>query len=373
MGIGKLNQTNTIETILIGTGGGYGESIILNLGNDTWVVIDSCKNPNTKKSLPLEYLEERGVNLEEDVKLIICTHWHEDHIRGLSDLYEKCESAILSFAHASDRTKFLQLVGLDHNKTKNEETACSTEELNACLKILASRKGTMRKASEDRVLLSNNSNGINFKVISLSPSDYIMSEFDEEISTLITDYGVNNRKIINHTPNDKSVAILVKINDQRIILGSDLEVNADKRKGWKCIINNSQTLDGKSNVFKIPHHGSDTGYNKEVWDVLMDENTVIKLSPYSKNKKLPKSDMINTFLGHSDRLYITSIPTLSKAKPKKRHRSIAKAIDKFNPTLIEVKFNKGVVRCVCDLEIGEWNVETIESATKISHDNVSQF
>ncbi len=361
-----LAKDRIIETILIGTGGGYGESIVLHLGYNDWIVVDSCINPLTKVSLPLEYLESRGVDIAKDVKMIICSHWHDDHIQGISQLLDKCKNSIFSIAIANDRSKFLMFVGLDYNKIKNEATVCSTKELDKCLEIIASRKATVKQAVEDKVLLSNNNNGIKYEIISLSPSDYILDEFNNEISTLITEYGKSNKKIIYHKPNDKSVVILVKINEQRILLGSDLEVCDDERKGWKCIIKNCQTIDSKSQVFKIAHHGSNTGYDKAIWDELVDENTIAKLSPWNRCNKLPQRDMLEVFLNHTENLYITSIPHISKGKPKKREKSISKAIARFNPTLQEVKYVKGIIKCMFNVPKNYWEVETIDSGSKIT-------
>lgn len=358
-------NNDIIETVLIGTGGGYGESIVIHLGNNDWIVIDSCVNPKTMTPLPLDYLKEKGVDFRSDVKLIICTHWHDDHILGLSTLLKECENAIFSFAHATDRVKFLKLVKLDFNKIKDEATISSTIEISNCLEIVSKRDQIVKRASEDRILLKKEIKGLSYEVISLSPSDFVLQQFDEEISTLITEYGDTNKKIINNRPNDKSVAILVKINDHRILLGSDLEVAEDRRKGWHCIVDKSQAIDSKSMIFKIPHHGSATGYNKDVWNRLVDDNAIAKLSSWNRGAKLPNLEMLETFLDHTESLFITSLP-ISNSKPKKRDKDLSKTINKFNSSLREVKYVKGIVRCYCGIEEKDWKIETYDSARKFT-------
>ena len=98
------------EATLLGTGGGYGESQVIHLGENHWIVIDSCEDPKTKMCLPLDYLQKRGVDTSTDVKMIICTHWHDDHIRGMGRLLQSCESAVFVMAKATDRDKFLRLI-----------------------------------------------------------------------------------------------------------------------------------------------------------------------------------------------------------------------------------------------------------------------
>jgi glyoxylase-like metal-dependent hydrolase (beta-lactamase superfamily II) len=130
-----LPSNNLAEITLLGTGGGYGESSVVHLGNQNWVIVDSCINPITKESLPLVYLKEIGVDVERNVKLIVCTHWHDDHIRGLSKLLEECKNAKFSFARATDKEKFLKFISLDHEKLNREANNSSTVEFNNCLDI----------------------------------------------------------------------------------------------------------------------------------------------------------------------------------------------------------------------------------------------
>ena len=66
-------------------GPGYGESIVLHVGSGIWVVVDSCIDSDGTSSA-LNYLESIGLNPSRDVALIVATHWHDDHIRGMSQL-----------------------------------------------------------------------------------------------------------------------------------------------------------------------------------------------------------------------------------------------------------------------------------------------
>ena len=370
-----MPSNNILETTLIGTGGGYGESIVLHLGNQNWIVVDSCVDPKTNNSLPLEYLKSIGVKVEKDVKLIICTHWHDDHILGISKLFEAAKNAVLSITKTSDRKKFLQLVELDYHKVESNSSISSTIELKNCISIANNRRGTIKTASEDRVLFSSNNSKIKIEVISLSPSDFVVHEFNEEISTLMKDFGNPNKKIVFNTPNDKSVVILVKINDHRILLGSDLEVTDDPRKGWLCILNKSQCIDAKSTIFKIPHHGSSTGYHKRIWDELIAENAIAKLTPWNRGNKLPKKDMLEKYLNHTPRLYSTSLNLNNKSKPRKRDRSLAKAINKFNSSLIEIKYHLGIVKCSANLNTQNviWKVNLHDEAIQITANNIQKL
>lgn len=357
-------NNSIVETILIGTGGGYGESIVVHLGNNDWMVVDSCIDPFTKKSLPLQYLEENNIDIETQVKLIVCTHWHDDHIRGISQILAIAKNAKFSMALANDKSKFIRFVELDVRKIDNGSIASSTCELSACLDILGKSKQVLKFAEADKVLLKKKENSINYEVIALSPSDTVIQEFMYEISTLVTEYGKTNRKIVYQKPNDKCVVLFIKINKQRILLGSDLEVSSDRRKGWLNIISENQTVDKKSNVFKIPHHGSETGYNEMIWEKLIKNNAISKLTPWNKGSKLPKIEILKKIKKHTSNIYITSDITLNQ-KPKKRDKSISKAIRDFKPTLREVKYVHGIIKCTCNIQTdSEWEISLFGSAKK---------
>jgi len=360
--------TNEIEVTLIGTGGGYGESVLIHLGNNNWIVIDSCIDPITKTCLPLDYLKNIGVDLKENVKSIICTHWHDDHIKGISELLNACESSEFCFGKASDLDKFLLLVGIDSHKG---DFASSTKELAKCLNILNNRSlknfATIKTAIQDRVLFRFEEQNIESSIISLSPSDHVVSEFDKELSSLMSEHHHTNMKIISRSPNEKSVVLLVKINDINILLGSDLELSSDKRKGWECILNHSQFRNSKSVLFKIPHHGSKNGFYQRIWDELLTDNPISKLTPWSLGgNSLPTNDMLKTYSDLTSELYITL--QNKSFTPKKREKRISKTIYKFNNTLREIKYSLGIVRS--RLKIGnhsnQWKIECIDKATKVS-------
>ncbi len=366
-------ENKIIEVSLIGTGGGYGECIVINLGNHNWVVVDSCRDPFSKKSLPLEYLQSIGVDVSNDVKLVLCTHWHDDHILGISELLEECNNANLCIASATDRKKFLLLVGLDYHKCKSESSASSTKELSNCIDIIKRRGSKIVSAVQDRLVFSSNLDGINSQVYTLTPSDFVLEQFNKEISSLMVEYMSSNSKIISETPNDKSVTLLIKVNDQRIILGSDLEVTEDNSKGWLCILDNCQCIDFKSSLFKIPHHGSKNGFHERILQELLEENAIAKLTPWNRGGQLPKKEMLKKYKEFTDNLYMTTL--MVSNKPKNRDRSIAKAIERFNKTVKENKYGHGIIHCKINLSYPElgWEVALINKAIKVTDEILKQI
>lgn len=355
---------NEVEVTLIGTGGGYGESIIIKYGNDSWGIIDSCINPHTQSPLALEYLEGIKVDLKK-INFILCTHWHNDHIRGLSILLKKCPNAEFCFARTTDLRKFLLMVSLDHQKAQKGSPS-STDEFKKCIDALNKSKFPNEVAC-DQVIDKLNESGIDFTIYSLSPSPKTCHDFNIEISELITDFGKRSTQIINKSPNNKSVALLFSFGEYRVLLGSDLEVGHDPNEGWLYILKNSKVLDKKrSSLFKLPHHGSANGYCIDIFNNLLTKDPVLKTTPF-KTHDLPRKDMIKVYLNHSNNLFLTSYNEYN-SKPKKRDKSLEKFIVKSVLSIEEIKFTHGIIRSRLDYTKTDssWNIELFNAAIKVT-------
>jgi glyoxylase-like metal-dependent hydrolase (beta-lactamase superfamily II) len=106
----NLPTSDQLEITLNGSGGGYGESVVVHAGNGEWMIVDRCQAPTESEPLPLQYLRSIGVNLTTSVKRILYTHWDDDYIRGMSQIVEHCQSAKIFISKVLDIGKFLQLV-----------------------------------------------------------------------------------------------------------------------------------------------------------------------------------------------------------------------------------------------------------------------
>ncbi|OXB07364.1 hypothetical protein B0A81_11475 [Flavobacterium plurextorum] len=362
-------KKNEVEITLIGTGGGYGECILIKLGESDWLIVDSCINPETKEPLPIEYLKSIGVDFTNQVKQVICTHWHDDHIKGMSRILELCPNADFSPTRVNDIPKFLQFIGFDE-KINSQRGFRSTEEFSKCLKILNKRtkKNIARRLNADTVIYQGKIDATFFEIYAISPSESVVTNFDKEIGNLIEIVAKKKRTVIHKKPNETSVAILVKFLDQRIILGGDLEVGTDPNEGWLDVLNNVKVIDHiKAQLFKLPHHGSENGYDIRIFEKLIEKNSILKLTPWNHGSKLPTGEMIDNYTVHSSEIFITS-PIISNKKPKAKQRSkeISKIIQDFNRTLEEVKFTEGIITSRFDyINPTGWHTQIYRNAYKI--------
>lgn len=355
---------NTFEVILIGTGGGYGESIVAKLCDHYWIVVDSCVNPNTGEPLPINYLKSVGVNVETEVKLVVCSHWHDDHIRGLDKILDECKCASFALAVTTDHKKLLSFIEFDSRSEKKESS--STLVLSQCLHIMSERSHcTTIRTLQDRILLSDKIDGNEIKVISLSPSDETLAEFEKEISDLMQYASQTNIKLPDINPNDKSTVLLIKVNQHAVILGADLENK--RHKCWSYILENSICMKNeKISLVKIPHHGSETSYEEKLWKNYVKCDIVGQLSPFKKASNfIPTKDMISKYFDKTSHLYITSYP--NKPKSKDRNKTLEKAIQQMNPTFKEIQYKWGTIISKINLDSTspQWHTELHGNAFEI--------
>ena len=62
-------------------GPGYGEAIVVHLGSDRWMLVDSCMAPGASIPASADYLKQIGV-APSAVKALVAFHRHDDHVKG---------------------------------------------------------------------------------------------------------------------------------------------------------------------------------------------------------------------------------------------------------------------------------------------------
>lgn len=65
----------------------------MHLGHGEWMVIDSCLTRDSRRPVALEYLDALGVEVEIAVRLIVVSHFHDDHIQGIAEVARAARNA----------------------------------------------------------------------------------------------------------------------------------------------------------------------------------------------------------------------------------------------------------------------------------------
>jgi hypothetical protein len=314
----QLDVPATDELELSIFGPGYGEAVVLHIGNGNWILVDSCSESHSRIPASLRYLTHIGVAVESAVKLVIVTHWHDDHIRGVSALVERCEAAKLVISDAIASQEFLKLLSLYKSRVRPEISGI--DEFIQVFRILDQRKQQGDRfnppifASSNKLLyrssISLTNSTTEAEIYSLSPSDASKLGATLAFAKLLPVERGQVKGVVSSTPNHASVVLWVRVGDHRLLLGADLESTRDSKTGWSAILDDRLAISGEAGVFKVAHHGAESGHEHRVWSELLSETPFAVLSPFCKgNKILPTTSDISRIASLTPNAYITSRPT----------------------------------------------------------------
>lgn len=348
--------SDEIEVTILGGGNSYGESILIHCKYDYWVLIDSLVNPISKTPLAKAYLESISDSYSDKIKLVVATHWHDDHIKGIEEIIRtsnNLEKVCISQAVRCD--EFLKLT---QSEDYIESNNSGIKEFKKVLDCLTEKMLTPTFLLENTTVHQNISNSI--YVNSLSPSSKAIINSFNFIKKALTQ--ANERKaIIKDNPNDNSIVLHFRIDDQNILLGADLE------DGWEEVMKTYAIGNTQSQIFKIPHHGSKTSYCEELWLKHFNSNTIGLITPWKLGVNyLPTQSDIDRIKSHDIASHITSHP--NSVKIKKRDNKVNKVINELDFLVREQTYEFGVVRLRKKLG-EEWRIQLFGSAMKL--DDVS--
>lgn len=355
-----------IEVSLFGPG--YGESVLLHIGSNKWIIVDSCIDPFSGSPASLSYLRKINIDPGEAVKLVIATHWHDDHIRGLSTILKECKLAEFVCSVAQRSKEFLTLVSAYGTRLMMESTGVN--EFYEILTILQQRNIPPKFAIADRCLWQHTpqpgEQSQSCAIHALSPSDASVLLAQMGISKLIPQAGETKRRIPALEPNHAAVVLLIKIGGDSILLGADLEETGNSGTGWVAIINSGTRPSGKASFFKVPHHGSVTADNSEIWSEILEPEPVSALTPFAMgNIFLPSREDVVRICKKTDKAFSTGIPKYpkSKSRPKMVEKQLKEMGVKLRPSYLSPGQIQARGRCVNN-KIG-WTIKLLEGAVHL--------
>ena len=347
-------QEDEVEVSVFGPG--YGESVLVHIGHQEWLLVDSCLDFASRQPVPLAYLRSIGVNPSEAVKLVVATHWHDDHIRGLGTVLHTCEAAqfVCSVALRSD--EFLMLV--DAMETRAMMTSSGVREFAEILHVLQERRQASSQqtpgphwAVADRLLWQRSPVArepfISCTVHSLSPSDRAVTLAYQEIAQLLPPIPppkqAPKRRLIAQPPNHVAVVLWINIGNVSLLLGSDLEETKEADMGWSVIVGSTTRPQGQADVFKIPHHGSRTADHPPVWSELLKVEPMAVLTPFVRGSvSLPTTTDTHRICSRTPHAYTTAVP--HSGRTRRRDAAVDRTIREIVRSIRTVHGPQGQVR-----------------------------
>ena len=333
-----------IEVTLFGPG--YGESIVLHVGGGAWVIVDSCiDDAGIPRSL--RYLATIGVD-PSAVVLVVATHWHDDHIRGMATIVESCTKASFCCAAALLRREFLAVVNA-WGQRRLAKAGSGVREIHRVFSHLHAKGTKPIFALANRRLYEEKE----CQIWSLSPSDAFFERFLTSVAGLSSGQGRINTRVPDPKSNDVAVALWINVGDAIVLLGSDLE-----KRGWTEVLHSRARPSAKASLFKVPHHGSRSADHPEIWERMLIRDPIATLTPWRLGgRTLPSEDDSKRILEYTPHAYITAT-SHSTRQPKRRARAVSKMLGESNIKMRRHSTSSGAVqlRRAIDSEEG-WKVK----------------
>lgn len=319
------SSTSQVEIVVFGPGDG--ESVLINIPEVGWGVVDSCvvKTKGKKTNPALEFLKKKEVSR---LAFVALTHPHEDHFAGFDEI-------ITHFLGRIDRVCFYAGIGLrEYRYYLLANEVLGGQGLDPLARVFqsfnAAQQGGAAKVaiSERTSLIDTTCQGHPVQILGLAPS----AESQERYCRLLFDAipkkegdligGLSGRE-----HNLISVALLCRIGEVQILLGGDVELGKNDQTGWRGVIGSPDCPSLSSDVIKVPHHGSEGAFSDEVWSRFCESKKPLSIvTPFiNLSNPLPREDGLKKIYVHSDKIAITAIHKF--VQPKKVYdRTVVKNI-----------------------------------------------
>lgn len=355
--------SDELEVSLFGPG--YGESLAVHLGEERWMIVDSCVDGHSGEPAAVEYLRNLGVDPAEAVVIVLATHWHDDHIRGLAEVVRTCAGSRFLCPSALRTSEFLALT--QSSVLGSERTTSGVREFRDVLKTLRARKAAGNPNAGPGFVIENTIiyRSAHCEVTGLSPSSAALERAMAAIAGVLPQPLRPHLRVRSPSSNEASIALWIRGTAGVALLGADVERQATDDRGWGAILALQPAAEGRSKLVKVPHHGSESGHDERIWEELLEGEPTALLTPWSRGaRRLPT---------RTDRARILSLAPDSvivgqgAAKPEGYDRAVERTLKEVAESRCIAKGRMGHARARCSRsDSREWQVELVRNAQRLS-------
>ena len=337
---------------------------MVHLGASQWMIVDSCVDASGRPP-SLAYLESLGVNCADDVAIVVATHWHDDHVRGLAEVMRCCEQARFLCPVALREAEFLKLT--QANPTGADRTTSGVRELGRVLEIVRERKKS-GQSEVGPVLVAENQvvyEGEHCEVRALSPSSAATEMALRAIAELLPTERRPHLRVVPPKQNECSVALWLRGETGSALLAADVESQPTDDRGWGAIVALGPARAGPAGLVKIPHHGSETAHDERMWNELLDLKPSAMLTPWNLGgRSLPsRTDTERITALAPDARLVGHVGVKPKRYDKAVERTLKEAALSRETALGRMGHTRA--RC-CRATPGEWRIEAIANSRLLS-------
>jgi beta-lactamase superfamily II metal-dependent hydrolase len=338
-------------------GPGYGEAIAVHLGDENWIFVDSCISPQSKISASLEYLKKIGVPFS-CVHTIIASHWHDDHVKGLTAMVEACQNATLFVSGVFNKSEAHAFLSAYGGRAVTAHTAGAKELFNA---VHASKK-PVEFTNHRTLIWEGTIQGRKMRAVAFSPTPAACAQSLAHMAQLLPGIRDPIKQVVELKPNLEAVVINIDLGDDAILLGSDLEDHGEL--GWTSIVGDQWCLrNQRASAYKISHHGSSTGDHPEIWSGLLTKNPIAVLTPFINGSvRLPGPADRDRIMKQTEFSYMSS----DGSKRPQMDKNLIRRMGELANNLTPLNTGFGVVRFRKKLGTESWNVDLFGQAKRMA-------
>jgi hypothetical protein len=281
-------------------------------------------HPVEKRPVTAVYLDHIGV-APEQVKAIVATHWHDDHVAGLSDLVNAYPGAELYVPNYFSLREGAAYVAAYSGAQAPQ--ARGTRELYYAIESGQKRGQVFPTGMKVEVFSRGKDQLPAARVLALSP---VPAAWGQAMAALLGQECVTGKQIghaVLPKTNIASIVLHFDFGTDSVLLGSDLERHSVL--GWQAVVASSfARQQRKASLFKVAHHGSETGHVDEIWSELLTAKPIATLTPYvNGSSQLPKQSDLERLRANAGAVHVTSAAS-SKPHMSATSERLLKAISR---------------------------------------------
>jgi beta-lactamase superfamily II metal-dependent hydrolase len=349
-----------VEVSVVGRG--YGECVLVHLGWGDWLVVDSCiEQREPPAPYAALYLEQIGVPFEA-VRWLLASHWHDDHVAGFGALVQLCSSAEVFMSEAMRSEEFISLSFVGAGEPPGRISS-GIKEMRRTLTTLRVDNRKVQQARADQRLYVDNVHGVTREIWALSPSNAASLRAKQAFVAESLPTLADRRRVLSPSPNEASVALLIRVGDAVALLGADLEHTKTSDRGWNAVLSSPGRPQDRASLFKLAHHGADNGDHPDVWTQMLEPDVIAALTPYGTGvRPRPDDADVSRICARAADAYIAGPrrvkrPRASSPVEKVRRKAVRSSVIAERPL--------GQIRCRRSISDDNWDVALHGTAERL--------
>jgi hypothetical protein len=229
---------------------------------------------------------------------------------------------------------------------------------------------TIKRTGDSKRLFASGSikvsHGADVEIWSVAPSDFEYSNFLLWAASQMPGVGETRRVATTRIRNDLSTVIHATVGEDVMLFGGDLEEEGKPNTGWSAVLGSTGRPTSKAQLFKVSHHGSQTGEHPSIWTELLAPEPVALIAPFRKGSvSLPTPTDVTRTLEHTPNAFTTT--TLKGIANPPMDRTVEKTIKDVTRSFSTLKPKLGMLRARKTIGTSQpWRIETFGDATHLA-------